>query len=58
MLVIVELLEETTQRLGQREIPQAHSAEPAAPCLASPERLPLAILQRAALRRARLAQQE
>ena len=58
LVVIVELLEETTRRLGQREILQAHSADPAAPCPASLERLALAILQRPAVRRARLAQQE
>jgi len=58
LVMIVELLEETTRRLGQREILQARSADLAAPCPASPERLALAILQRAALRQARLAQQE
>ena len=57
LVMIVELPEET-RRLGQREILQARSADLAAPCPASPERLALAILQRAALRQARLAQQE
>jgi hypothetical protein len=46
-VVIVELLEEAMRRLVQREIPQAHWAEPAAPSLAAEERPARATLRRA-----------
>jgi hypothetical protein len=58
LVVIVERLVQTTRRLGQLEIRRAHSAEPVALCLASPEQLALPTLQRTALLRAQLAQQE
>ena len=48
-VVTVELLEKATRRLVQREIPQAHSAQPAAQFLAVEERPALAILRRATL---------
>ena len=47
LVVIVELLEEATQRLVRREIRQAHSAEPAVPFLAAEKRPAPATLRRA-----------
>ncbi len=46
-VVIVELLEEETRRLVRREIRQAHSAEPAAQCLAVEKQPARATLRRA-----------
>jgi hypothetical protein len=46
-VVIVELLEEATQRLVRREILQAHSAEPAVPFRAAEKRPARATLRRA-----------
>jgi hypothetical protein len=46
-VVIVELREEATRRLVRREIRQAHSAEPAAQCLAVEKQLAQATLRRA-----------
>ena len=46
-VVIVELQEEATRRLVQREIRQAHWAEPAASCLAVEKRPVRATLRRA-----------
>jgi hypothetical protein len=46
-VMIVELLEEATRRLVRREIRQAHSAEPAAQCLAAEKRPARATLRRA-----------
>ena len=48
-VVIVELREEATRRLVQREIRQAHWAELAAPYLAAEERPARATLRRALL---------
>ena len=45
--VIVELLAKATRRLVQREIRQAHWAEPAASCLAVEKRPVRATLRRA-----------
>ena len=47
LVVIVELLEEATQRHVRREIRQAHSAEPAVPFLAAEKRPAPATLRRA-----------
>jgi hypothetical protein len=52
-VVMVELLEEATRRFVQREIPQAHWTEQAAPCLAV-EKWPA----QATLRRALFARPE
>jgi hypothetical protein len=46
-VVIVELLEEATQRFVRREIRQAHSAEPAVPFLPAEKRPAGATLRRA-----------
>ena len=46
-VVIVELQEEATRRLVQREIRQPHWAEPAVPCLAVEKRPARVMLRRA-----------
>ena len=46
-VVIVELPEQATRRLVRREIRQAHSAEPAGPCLAVEKRPARATFRRA-----------
>jgi hypothetical protein len=46
-MVIVELLEKATGRFDRRETRRAHSAEPAAPCLAVEEQLARATPPRA-----------
>ncbi len=46
-VVIVELPEQATRRLGRREIRQAHWIEQAAPCLAVEKRQAPATLRRA-----------
>ena len=46
-VVIVDLPGEATRRFVRREIRQAHSAEPAAPCLAAEKQLARATLRRA-----------
>ena len=56
--LIVELLEEATQRLVRQEIRHAHSVEPAAACLAVEEPPAQATLRRVTRPRALLVQPE